>query len=90
MAPKIIHHDLNQARRRLLPQLLVSTPSGWFADLATSQDGIQTPGVYAECAGKEQGKEETTGTGDELQHVASSSGSATHVDENEDPIITSM
>ena len=48
------------------------------------------PDVYAECAGMEQGKEETHGTGDQPQHVNSSSGSATHVDENEELAITSM
>ena len=51
---------------------------------------MYTLSVYAECTGKEKGKEETTGTGDELQHMASSSGSATHVDENEELVITSM
>ena len=48
------------------------------------------PGVYAECTGKEQGKEETPQTGDQLQHVTFSSGSATHIEENKEQVITSM
>ena len=46
---------------------------------------MQTHSVYTECAGQEQGKEE-----DQPQHVPSSAGFATQMDENEEPLITSM
>ena len=42
------------------------------------------PGIYV---GQEQGKEETLGPGDRLQHV---SDSPTHTGENEKLVITSM
>jgi hypothetical protein len=48
------------------------------------------PDVYAECSGQGQEKEGALGTGDEPQHVPSSSGSATHMGENEELVITSM
>ena len=60
------------------------------ARLTTRQDSIQTPGVYPECAGQEQAKEKSPGPRDKPQHVPSSSGSAMHMDENEEPVITSM
>ena len=65
---------------------------GWLlvCRLTYLQDTIQMPGVCPDCMGQEQGKEETPGPGDRLQHVSSSSGSATHTGENEELVITSM
>jgi hypothetical protein len=51
------------------------------------------PGVSdscLECAGQAQGNEEKPGPGDPPQHVPSTSGSATHTNENEELVITSM
>ncbi|KAI9462573.1 CHAT domain-containing protein [Boletus coccyginus] len=57
-------------------------------------DSIQTPGVsdhYPECTRQEQGDEETSaGPGDQPQYVPSSSGAATHTDEIEETVITSI
>ncbi|KAI9567762.1 CHAT domain-containing protein [Boletus coccyginus] len=55
-------------------------------------DSIQTPGVsdHPECAGEEQGSQETSGSGDQPQDVSSSSGAATHTDQIEEMVITSI
>ena len=63
------------------------------ANLHIPQDSVQTPGVsdhHPECAGQEQGNEETSGPGDQQQYVSSSSGAATHTDKIEETVITSM
>ncbi|KAI9574317.1 CHAT domain-containing protein [Boletus coccyginus] len=56
-------------------------------------DGVQITGVpdlHPECAGKEQGKEEAPGPGDQPQDVPSPPGGATHTKEIEKIIITSI
>ena len=51
---------------------------------------MQTSGVYPKCAGQAQRSKETPEPGDQPHHVPCSSGSATHTDDNEETILTSM
>jgi len=64
-----------------------------FIDRPILQDKVQTPVIpdpNPECAGKDQGNDETLRPGNQPQDMPTPSGAAIHTDEIEQMVITSM